>query len=269
MPELPEVETARRGIAPLIRGRRVSGWTVRQPRLRWPVALPPQLRGQRVEEMRRRGKYLVIETDAGAVIVHLGMSGSLRVVARGARAGRHDHIDIEFDDALALRLTDPRRFGSVHYHAGDWRDHWLLAGLGVEPLAADFDGAHLYRAARGRRSAVKLLLMDARVVVGVGNIYANEALFRAGIRPRLAAGRIGRGRFDRLATSVREVLCAAIERGGTTLRDFVDGAGRPGYFAQSLKVYGREGQACGDCGALLKGLRLGQRATVYCPICQQ
>jgi formamidopyrimidine-DNA glycosylase len=176
---------------------------------------------------------------------------------------------VEFDGELALRLTDPRRFGSVHYPAGDWRSHWLLAKLGVEPLAPDFDGAHLHRAARGRRIAVKLLLMDASVVVGVGNIYANEALFRAGIRPRLAAGRIARNRFDRLAASVREVLGAAIESGGTTLRDFVDGAGRPGYFAQALKVYGRAGEACIDCGSTLKGLRLGQRATVYCPICQQ
>ena len=174
-----------------------------------------------------------------------------------------------FDGGVALRLTDPRRFGSLHYQAGDWHGHWLLAKLGVEPFAANFDGAYLHAAARGRHIAVKLLLMDASVVVGVGNIYANEALFRAGIRPRVAAGRVTRSRFDRLACSVRDVLSAAIEHGGTTLRNFVDGAGRPGYFAQSLKVYGREGEACRDCGATLKGLRLGQRATVYCPICQR
>jgi formamidopyrimidine-DNA glycosylase len=269
MPELPEVETTRRGIAPLLVGQQVSGWRLRQPQLRWPVALPARLRGQQVQQLLRRGKYLVIQTDAGALIVHLGMSGSLRLVERGAPAGRHDHIDIEFDGGMALRLTDPRRFGSVHYQPGDWRQHWLLAKLGVEPLAPEFTGSYLHRAARGRRVAVKLLLMDANVVVGVGNIYANEALFRAGIRPRLAAGRIVRCRFDRLAAAVREVLGAAIAHGGTTLRDFVDGAGRPGHFAQSLQVYGREGEGCVECGAILKGLRLAQRATVYCPICQQ
>jgi formamidopyrimidine-DNA glycosylase len=269
MPELPEVETTRRGIAPVLVGRRVSGWQLRQPRLRWPVELPRRLRGQRVVATLRRGKYLILVMDGGALIVHLGMSGSLRVVERRLPAGPHDHVDIEFDDALALRLTDPRRFGSVHYQAGAWSDHWLLAKLGVEPLEAAFDGAYLYAAARGRRVAVKLLLMDANVVVGVGNIYANEALFRAGIRPRIAAGRIVKRRFDRLAEAVRTVLTDAIEQGGTTLRDFVGSTGQPGYFAQRLKVYGREGAPCLDCGTTLKGLKIGQRATVYCPICQQ
>jgi len=268
MPELPEVETTRRGIAPALIGRRISGWQLRQPRLRWPVELPHRLRGQRIVDTLRRGKYLILVTDGGALILHLGMSGSLRIVEQGQRAGPHDHVDIEFD-GVALRLTDPRRFGSVHYQAGAWRDHWLLAKLGVEPLEPAFDGAYLYAAARRRRIAVKLLLMDANVVVGVGNIYANEALFRAGIRPRVAAGRIVRRRFDRLAAAVRIVLTDAIEQGGTTLRDFVGSSGRPGYFAQRLKVYGREGAACLDCGSTLKGIKIGQRATVYCPICQQ
>ena len=269
MPELPEVETACRGIAPAIVGRRITGWVLRQPRLRWPVELPESLRGQAIARVFRRAKYLVLATEAGAVIVHLGMSGSLRVVRIGTPAGRHDHVDLEFDDELALRLNDPRRFGSVHFQQGDWRAHWLLKDLGIEPLTPAFDGAYLQRAARGRRVAVKQMLMDAHVVVGVGNIYANEALFRAGIRPRLAAGRVTRARYDALAAAVREILDAAIRDGGTTLRDFVDSSGRPGYFARSLKVYGRAGERCYDCNSALKGLRTGQRATVYCPNCQQ
>lgn len=268
MPELPEVETTCRGIAPAILERRVTGWTVRDPRLRWPVVLPRNLRGQRVARVFRRAKYLVLQTDTGALIIHLGMSGSLRIVRTGAPAGPHDHIDLEFE-GQALRLTDPRRFGSVHFHEGDWREHWLLKNLGVEPLTPEFDGEFLHRAARGRRVAVKQFLMDAHVVVGVGNIYANEALFRAGIRPRVAAGRISRARYDALATAVRDVLDAAIADGGTTLRDFVDGSGKPGYFGRYLKVYGRDGAPCFDCGTSLKGLRTGQRATVYCPNCQQ
>jgi len=269
MPELPEVETTRRGIEPSIVGRRISGWQLRQPRLRWPVELPDRLRGERVHRVLRRAKYLILETDSGALIVHLGMSGSLRLTQAGAAAGRHDHVDLEFEGRRALRLTDPRRFGSIHYHPGDWRTHWLISGLGVEPLEAAFDGEHLHRMSRGRRVAVKLFLMDAAVVVGVGNIYANESLFRAGIRPRLAAGRISRDRYDVLAASVRAVLSEAIAQGGTTLRDFVDESGRRGYFSQSLDVYGRERLPCYQCGSTLKGLRLGQRATVYCPKCQR
>jgi len=268
MPELPEVETTCRGIAPAILGCRVTGWKLREPRLRWPVVLPRALRGQRISRVFRRAKYLLLQTDEGALIIHLGMSGSLRIVKAGTPAGPHDHVDLEFDQR-ALRLTDPRRFGSVHYHKGDWREHWLLKDLGVEPLTPQFDGEFLHGAARGRRIAIKQFLMDAHVVVGVGNIYANEALFRAGIRPRVAAGRVSRARCDALATAVREVLAAAITDGGTTLRDFVDGSGNPGYFGQSLKVYGRDGAPCVDCGTPLKGLRTGQRATVYCPNCQQ
>jgi len=269
MPELPEVETTRRGIEPSISGRRISGWQLRQPRLRWPVELPDRLRGERVHRVLRRAKYLILEIDSGALIVHLGMSGSLQLTNVGAPAGRHDHVDLEFDGRRALRLTDPRRFGSIHYHEGDWRTHWLIRGLGVEPLDAAFSGAHLHSVSRGRRVAVKLLLMDAAVVVGVGNIYANESLFRAGIRPRHAAGRIPLDRYAALAESVRVVLREAIDQGGTTLRDFVDESGRRGYFSQSLNVYGREGLPCYRCGSVLKGLRLGQRATVYCPNCQR
>ena len=269
MPELPEVETTRRGIEPSIVGRRITGWQLRQPRLRWPVVLPHRLRGERILRVLRRAKYLVLETAGGALIVHLGMSGSLQFMSADKPPGRHDHVDIEFDHERVLRLTDPRRFGSIHYHDGDWREHWLIKDLGVEPLDSKFDGEFLHRAARGRRVAIKQMLMDARVVVGVGNIYANESLFRAGIRPRLAAGRVNRLRCELLAAAVREVLAQAIRQGGTTLRDFVDGSGRRGYFSQSLNVYGREDQPCYQCGSVLKGLRIGQRATVYCPKCQR
>jgi formamidopyrimidine-DNA glycosylase len=269
MPELPEVETTRRGIAASLNGGRISGWQLRQPRLRWPVVLPDHLRGERVHRVLRRAKYLILETDSGALIVHLGMSGSLQLTRPGAPAGPHDHVDLEFDGRRVLRLTDPRRFGSIHFHLGDWREHWLIRNLGIEPLDGDFDGAFLHATSRRRTLAVKLLLMDASVVVGVGNIYANEALFRAGIRPRLAAGRITLDRYEALAESVRAVLREAIDQGGTTLRDFVDESGRRGYFSQSLSVYGRADLPCYQCGSTLKGLRLGQRATVYCPKCQR
>jgi formamidopyrimidine-DNA glycosylase len=269
MPELPEVETTRRGIEPAIVGRTITGWNLRQPRLRWPVVLPSALRGQRILRVLRRAKYLLLETANGSLILHLGMSGSLRLTNAASAPGPHDHVDLEIDGDRVLRLTDPRRFGSVHYHDGDWRSHWLIKDLGVEPLDNEFDGDFLHRAARKRRVAIKLMLMDARVVVGVGNIYANESLFRAGIRPRLAAGRISRDRYALLAKSVREVLAQAIRQGGTTLRDFVDESGRRGYFSQSLNVYGREDLPCYQCGATLKALRIGQRATVYCPNCQR
>ena len=269
MPELPEVETTRRGIEPWITGRVITGWQLRQPRLRWPVVLPDSLRGQRVVRVVRRAKYLVLETPAGAIIMHLGMSGSLRLVRAGSVAGRHDHVDLEFDRAEVLRLTDPRRFGSIHYQEGDWRSHWLIRDLGVEPLGADFTGEFLHGAARGRRVAVKHFLMDARVVVGVGNIYANESLFLAGIRPRVAAGRLNRARCDALVGAVKDVLGRAIQVGGTTLRDFVGSNGAAGHFSLSLNVYGRAGEPCYVCGGALKGVRTGQRATVYCANCQR
>jgi len=269
MPELPEVETTRRGIEPAVVGRRITGWQLRQPRLRWPVVLPDRLRGARVLRVLRRAKYLILETSRGALIIHLGMSGSLRAMRTRTPPGPHDHVDIEFDREWLLRLTDPRRFGSIHHTDADWRTHWLIADLGVEPLDPGFDGAFLHRAVRGRRVAIKNLLMDAKVVVGVGNIYANESLFLAGIRPRLAAGRVTRSRCELLANAVREVLARAIRAGGTTLRDFVDGAGRRGYFSESLNVYGREDLPCLQCGTRLKGVRVGQRATVYCPKCQR
>jgi formamidopyrimidine-DNA glycosylase len=269
MPELPEVETTRRGIAPHVVGTRLSGWVVRDARLRWPVELPPVLRGEPLMAVRRRAKYLILELPPGGIVVHLGMSGSLRVVSGDAAPGKHDHVDLCLETGLRLRLTDPRRFGSVHFAPAPWSAHRLLAGLGPEPDSSAFTGAYLFRRSRGRRTAVKSYLMDSRTVAGVGNIYANEALFRAGIRPRVAAGRIGLARYERLAESIRETLQAAIRLGGTTLRDFVGGDGQPGYFSQTLNVYGREGLPCRQCARILVGRRHGQRATVYCPACQQ
>jgi formamidopyrimidine-DNA glycosylase len=271
MPELPEVETTRRGIEPYVVGRRIERVALRCERLRWPVpaAIASQLPGQRIERVRRRAKYLLLDLAAGSAIIHLGMSGSLRVLAGpGSAAGRHDHVDIAFDDGRLLRFNDPRRFGCLLWQpVGEC--HPLLAGLGPEPLSDDFDGGYLFRASRGRRGAVKNFLMDQSVVVGVGNIYAAEALFRAGIDPRRAAGRISRARYDRLAASTRAVLRAAIERGGTTLRDFTAPDGAPGYFEQDLLVYGRESEPCRQCASPLRGQRIGQRASVWCPRCQR
>ncbi|WP_303908839.1 bifunctional DNA-formamidopyrimidine glycosylase/DNA-(apurinic or apyrimidinic site) lyase [Thiohalomonas denitrificans] len=271
MPELPEVETTRRGITPHITGRRILAVEVREPRLRWPV--PPDLQkrvaGRRVTEVRRRGKYLLLVLERGSMILHLGMSGSLRVLEVPLAPGRHDHVDLVFAEGLRLRLTDPRRFGALLWTNGPPESHKLLAGLGPEPLSDAFDGDYLFRRSRGRRIPVKAFLMDAKVVVGVGNIYANEALFMAGIRPERAAGGISRARYLRLAEQVRSILEQAIIQGGTTLRDFTDSQGRPGYFSQSLAVYGRGGLPCPACGAQLREVRLGQRSTVFCPRCQR
>ncbi|MDE0055914.1 MAG: bifunctional DNA-formamidopyrimidine glycosylase/DNA-(apurinic or apyrimidinic site) lyase [Gammaproteobacteria bacterium] len=269
MPELPEVETTLRGIAPSLLNRRIVAFDIRDPRLRWPVELPAELRGERIVRLTRRAKYLLLHLDAGALILHLGMSGHLRIVSGNEPPGKHDHVDIILDHGLALRLTDPRRFGSLHWQLHPVEDHWLLRNLGIEPLAEAFTGDYLYARSRGRRLAVKNFLMDARIVVGIGNIYANEALFKSGVRPRTAAGRLSRPRYRKIAAATRETLSAAIDQGGTTLRDFVGSDGRPGYFANELFVYGRDGKPCRRCGSILKGLRVGQRSTVYCPSCQR
>jgi formamidopyrimidine-DNA glycosylase len=244
---------------------------VRQPSLRWPVpkGLSALLAGRRVEGLARRGKYLLLDVGTGAVLIHLGMSGSLRLVPADTPPQKHDHLDFLFEGGQAVRFTDPRRFGAVLWTAAPPAEHPLLAHLGPEPLGPAFDGAYLWLRARGRRVAVKALLMDSRVVVGVGNIYANEALFRSRIDPRRPAGRISSLRFERLAEAVREVLTEAIAQGGTTLRDFVAEDGRPGYFQQQLQVYGRAGRPCVRCAAALREVRLGQRSTVYCPRCQR
>jgi formamidopyrimidine-DNA glycosylase len=243
---------------------------VREPRLRWPVPedLGQLLSGQVIDAVERRAKYLLFRTAAGSLMVHLGMSGSLRVVRPDAQVGRHDHIDLVLEGDACLRYNDPRRFGSFLWlEPGE--QHPLLSHLGPEPLSAEFDGQMLYRRSRGRAGAVKNFIMDGKVVVGIGNIYANEALFLSGIRPDRAAGRISLSRYHCLAENIKQVLTSAISQGGTTLRDFVGGDGKPGYFAQQLYVYGRAGQPCKACGSDLRELRLGQRSSVYCVACQR
>jgi len=270
MPELPEVETTRRGVEPHCQGRQVQKMIVRESRLRWPIPadLPSQLQGQVIERVERRAKYLQFVTSSGSLLVHLGMSGSLRVVPDDKAILKHDHFDLCFGEGYRLRYNDPRRFGSAHWVASG-ESHPLLENLGPEPLGDSFDGALLYRLSRGRKAPVKNFIMDGRVVVGVGNIYANEALFLSGIRPDRAAGRVSRARYDALVSNIKQVLTSAIEQGGTTLRDFVGGDGKPGYFAQQLFVYGRAGDPCKVCSTPLREARLGQRTSVYCVTCQR
>jgi formamidopyrimidine-DNA glycosylase len=270
MPELPEVETTRRGIAPHVEGRRVVAAVLRRPDLRWPIPreISAELPGQRIASVQRRAKYLLLHAETGAAILHLGMSGSLRVLPEGTAVNTHDHADLVLDSGRVLRLTDPRRFGALLWQAAG-STHELLRNLGPEPLGPAFDGEHLFARSRGRSSPVKHFLMDQAIVVGVGNIYAAEALFRAGIHPARAAGRISRERYARLAQAVKDILAYSIERGGTTLRDFINPDGEPGYFEQELFVYGRGGEACKQCGGTLRDAEWGQRATVYCPRCQR
>jgi len=271
MPELPEVETTRRGVAPRVVGRRIAAVTVYDHRLRWPVPadLARTLQGLRVERVERRSKYLLFRLGAGTLLVHLGMTGSLRVHSTPPPRRTHDHLDIRLDDGTLLRYHDPRRFGAVLWVAGDPASHPLLRGLGVEPFDEAFTAERLFAATRGRRAAIKLALMDNGLVVCVGNIYANEALFRAGIRPTTPAGRLSRPKLARLVDAVRAVLAEAIAKGGSTLRDYVDSTGEPGYFQLDYNVYGREGEACRACGATIRMRRQGQRATFYCPACQR
>jgi formamidopyrimidine-DNA glycosylase len=271
MPELPEVETTLRGIAPHVVNTRLTRILVREPRLRWPVptTLASKLTGQTVTGMTRRGKYLLFHTPAGTMLLHLGMSGSLSIAAADAPAEKHDHVDFVLNNASCLRFTDPRRFGSLHWCDENPHQHPLLKDLGPEPFGTDFTADYLYATSRGRRVAIKQHLMNAHVVVGVGNIYASESLFRAGIHPTRPAGRIARARLARLVDEVRQVLSEAIAQGGTTLRDFSVGDGRPGYFQQALKAYGRKDQPCERCGSGIRAIRQGQRATYYCPRCQR
>jgi formamidopyrimidine-DNA glycosylase len=274
MPELPEVETTLRGIRPYLEGGRIEQLIVRDPRLRRPI--PPEtaerVAGQAVRSLSRRSKYLLIGLDQGSLLIHLGMSGSLRVVPADSTPKKHDHLDLVLSDRRCLRFHDPRRFGLFLWlpetpELAESR-HPLLRDLGPEPLGTAFDGDHLHRLSRERRVAVKIFLMDASVVVGVGNIYANESLFLAGIHPARACHRIGLERYRRLAEVIRGVLEASITQGGTTLRDFVQEDGNPGYFAQSLRVYGRSGEPCIVCGAPVRQRRIGQRSSFYCVRCQ-
>ena len=267
MPELPEVETTRRGIEPGVVGQTLTDFTVHNPSLRWPVNLPAALRGARVQSLYRRAKYIIVETAAGSVILHLGMSGSLRWAQPDAPRLTHDHVEFVFADRV-LRFNDPRRFGCVLYVAGDAHEHALLRNLGVEPLENEFNGEYLFTLSRRRKVAVKNFIMDGKIVVGVGNIYAAESLFMAGIRPGIAAHRVTRAGYEMLSAAIRQVLADAVRQGGTTLRDFVGSDGKPGYFKQQLYVYGRDGQVCRVCGQLLKLKTLGQRSTVYCTQCQ-
>lgn len=271
MPELPEVETTRRGIAPHITGKAVARVIVRNPQLRWPVPkrLRKELGGQSIESVRRRAKYLLLGTANGTLLLHLGMSGSLRIIDARVPPGKHDHVDIVFTDERALRFTDPRRFGSLHWTRCPPEQHRLLRSLGPEPLGDAFTGEYLYRLSRGRKVAIKPFLMNSHHVVGIGNIYACEALYLAGIYPKRAAGRISRKKYDLLVEVIREVLNDSIEQGGTTLRDFVNGHGEPGYFRLHLNVYGRGGKPCFSCHAPIREIRQGQRSTFYCPVCQQ
>jgi formamidopyrimidine-DNA glycosylase len=270
VPELPEVEITRRGIAPHLIGQAISGVVIRHPRLRWPISpeLVQVLPGQRVVAVHRRAKYLLLEFASGHLILHLGMSGSLRILPAETPPGAHDHFDVLFDKQ-ALRLRDPRRFGAVLWHARQDAPHPLLSHLGVEPLSQELSGAWLHDRLRKRKQAIKLALMDASLVVGVGNIYANESLFRAGIRPRLAAYRVSRLRCDRLVEALRATLNDALAAGGSSLRDFVHSDGSAGYFQQSYAVYGRDGAVCRVCGAPIRRIVQGQRATFYCPNCQR
>lgn len=271
VPELPEVETARQGIAPHLTGQVVTRVVVRESRLRWPVPgdFADRLSGQVIQAVQRRAKYLLLRTAAGSVLLHLGMSGSLRLLPVGTAPQKHDHVDIELASGSCLRFNDPRRFGALLWTADPPEQHPLLRHLGPEPLSEAFTAEYLHGAAHHRRAPVKSFIMDNRIVVGVGNIYANEALFMAGIHPLRAAGRISRDRYEVLADSIRQVLTEAIRQGGTTLRDFVGSAGEPGYFAQYLKVYGRHRLPCPECGEAIKLHRLSQRATYYCPHCQR
>ena len=326
MPELPEVEITRRGLATHLTGLTVADVVIRNSQLRWPIPkhLPRLLRGKTILSLKRRAKYLLVEFDHGTLILHLGMSGSLRILPANTPPEKHDHFDLILSNGTLLRLRDPRRFGAVLWHSGDVHTHPLLASLGPEPLGDDFDSdfqsaphqflppcrgkgrmgveqrgsqastptltlplplqgggnisanrligfnaRYLYQATRGRSISIKQCIMNNRIVVGVGNIYANEALFRAGIRPQLAAGKLSLPRCAKLVEEIRATLTEAIQLGGSTLRDFVDTSGQPGYFQQHYWAYGRGGEPCRRCGSLIKKIRQGQRSSFYCAACQK
>lgn len=271
MPELPEVETTRRGIEPHLLNQRLLGAIVRQRQLRWPVParLNSLLKDKIIRRVDRRGKYIVIQVENGALLLHLGMSGSLRILPSDTPAEKHDHVDLLLESGQCLRLRDPRRFGSIHWTKDDPEQHKLLRDLGPEPLGDSFTGEYLFARSRKRKLAIKLFIMDSKIVVGVGNIYASEALFRAGIRPTRAAGRVTKKEYEKLTRAIKEILHAAILAGGTTLQDFTNSEGKPGYFKQKLHVYGRKGESCTKCGTPIKQTVMGQRSTYYCPDCQK
>ncbi|MEQ1638205.1 MAG: bifunctional DNA-formamidopyrimidine glycosylase/DNA-(apurinic or apyrimidinic site) lyase [Methylococcales bacterium] len=271
MPELPEVETTRRGIASHITGRQVTGLTIRQSRLRWliPNDLQLRLQGQGLQRIDRRAKYLLFYFESGCLLIHLGMSGSLRILTKVLPPAKHDHVDIVFDSAYVMRYTDPRRFGAILWLGQHPEQHVLLTKLGPEPLSDDFTGEHLYQLSRNRKLNVKQFIMDQAIVTGTGNIYANEALFASGIKPTRAAGNIALQRYQTLAAHIKSILTAAIAQGGTTLRNFTDSDGNPGYFKQTLHVYGRAGLPCTQCQQVLKEVRINNRTSVFCERCQR
>ena len=271
MPELPEVETTRRGLATHLTGLTITDVVIRNASLRWPIPknLPKLLRGKTVLSLKRRAKYLLMDCGDGTLILHLGMSGSLRILPANTAPEKHDHFDLLLSNGTLLRLRDPRRFGAVLWHSGDAHTHPLLASLGPEPLENDFDARYLYQATHGRSVSIKQCIMNNRIVVGVGNIYANEALFRAGIKPQLAAGKLSQPRCAKLVEEIRATLTEAIQLGGSTLRDFVDTSGQPGYFQQHYWVYGRGGEPCRKCGSRIKQIKQGQRSSFYCGTCQR
>ncbi|GAB2991300.1 bifunctional DNA-formamidopyrimidine glycosylase/DNA-(apurinic or apyrimidinic site) lyase [Psychrosphaera aestuarii] len=269
MPELPEVEVSRLGITPHIEGKQVTKIHVRNPNLRWPVPKEVMFaEGQTVDLIERRAKYLLLHTKVGSIILHLGMSGNLRVVDKSVALLKHDHIDIEFENGKVLRLNDARRFGACLWQEVN-EQHELLSKLGPEPLTDAFDDELLFKKSRNKQVAVKNFIMDNHVVVGVGNIYANESLFKAGINPTKAAGKVSKKSYQVLTGHIKETLKNAIQQGGTTLKDFIQTDGKPGYFAQELLVYGRGGQDCIKCGKQLNEVKIGQRSTVFCRHCQR
>ncbi len=271
MPELPEVETSRRGIMPHILGNTITDVVVRERRLRWPIPkeLTTRLSGQTITAVTRRGKYILLHCKRGTVIIHLGMSGCLRILPLDHAIIKHDHLDFEINQQQVLRFNDPRRFGCILWCEHDIQQHRLIKDLGPEPLTSEFNSAYLYQIARGRKTAIKTFIMNSKIVVGVGNIYANEALHIAKIHPQRAAMKISKARCNDLAEAIKMILSQAIKQGGTTLRNFLTSDGKPGYFKQSLNVYGRGGENCRTCQSSLKEIQLNQRTTVYCGNCQR
>lgn len=270
MPELPEVETVRRGIIPHLVNQRIVRVVVRQAQLRWPIPafFAKQLSGQIIHQITRRGKYLLLHAEQGTVIIHLGMSGHLRVLSTDEPLKKHDHVDFILENGQTLRFNDTRRFGTILWTNEDPLLHPLLSELGPEPLSDDFNGGYLYQRAQSRHIAIKQFIMDGRIVVGVGNIYANEALFMAGIHPLNSAGKISSNEYKKLAEAIKKILLAAIDSGGSTIKDFLNSTGKPGYFVQQLQVYGRAGLLCKKCRRLLQEIRISDRTTVFCPNCQ-
>ena len=271
MPELPEVETTRRGLEQHLVGATITDTVIRNHQLRWPIPknLPALLHGRTIVSLKRRAKYLLMDCGNGTLVLHLGMSGSLRILPANTSPEKHDHFDLVIDNGKLMRLRDPRRFGAVLWHQGDVNTHPLLAKQGPEPLKQEFNAAYLYRITRKRSVSIKQCIMDNHIVVGVGNIYANEALFRAGIKPQLAAGKLSLPRCEKLVQEIRATLTEAIKQGGSTLRDFVNSDGNPGYFQQSYWVYGRSGEPCRQCGTIVKQIKQGQRSSFYCKTCQK